>query len=325
MSGGCVVAGIDGGASRGLVVVLDPDGGRVGAAATGPLNLVYHRPGVVAGRISRGLYAAARAAGLPAGSGVGGVYAGLAGLDAGGYAVRRARAVESRLPFRAVVDHDAFIAWWTAWLEGGGAAVIAGTGSLVFHYDESTGARRVLGDHGPLLGDQGSAFELGFKALRMLGEALQGLRRWGCLEASVSAALGGVSDAGEASEAVYSLGIVAAAARAARAVLEAAESGCGAAASLVRGAGYRLGLLLRRAVVGWGIRVFRVYGGLSRSSLFMESLEASGWGLVYRGLLDPAAGAVWLALQYYCMPLAVSPGDVAVALWDVYSEVVEVA
>ncbi len=108
-----------------------------------------------------------------------------------------------------------------------------------------------------------------------------------------------------------------AAAAAARVVLEAAESGCGPAASLVRRAAFRLARVVSRAAEEWRVKVFRVYGGLTKSRVYMETLGAGvRGGVVEEGRLDPAVGAVWLALQYYCDNLALTPWDVAVVFSD---------
>lgn len=311
----CVVVGVDGGASRSSFIAFDASRLSWSRWSGSALSLFYRGASSLAGEVRRGVWASLRLLGA---RGVRGVYAGVAGLDAGVASVRKARAVESLTPFPLILDHDAYIAWWTSWIEGGEAAVIAGTGSLVYLYDPESGERRILGDHGPLLGDQGSAFEVGSRALRMLGEALQGLRRWTCLEEALASRLG-VSSPEEASAWVHLSGrsLVGAAAGAARVVVDAAEEGCGEAASLLRRAALGLARLVSTAAGRWGVRVFRVYGGLARSSVYMEALESSVEGaVVSRGILDPAVGAVWLALQHYCDNLTVSPGELAGLLSD---------
>ncbi len=167
----CIVVGVDGGASRSSFLAFDPSRLEGARWRGGPLNMTYRSLADLISGLRRGVWASLR---LLSRSGAAGVYAGLAGMDAGLASLRRAKAVEAQLPYPAVVDHDAFIAWWASWIEGGEAVVIAGTGSLAYRYDPETGHRYILGNHGPLLGDQGSAFEVGLEALKRLGEALQG-------------------------------------------------------------------------------------------------------------------------------------------------------
>ncbi len=313
----CIVVGVDGGASRSSFLAFDPSRLEGARWRGGPLNVMYRSLADLISGLRRGVWASLR---LLSRDGTAGVYAGLAGMDAGLASLRRARAVEAQLPYPAVVDHDAFIAWWASWIEGGEAVVIAGTGSLAYRYDTETGRRYIFGNHGPLLGDQGSAFEVGLEALKRLGEALQGLSRHTCLEDAIASRLR-VSTPEEASAYAYaSAGLVEAAAAAARVVLEAAESGCGPAASLVRRAAFRLARMVSRAVEEWEVKVFRVYGGLTKSRVYMETLKASvRGGIIEEGRLDPAVGAVWLALQYYCDNLALTPWDVAVVFSDLES------
>lgn len=308
----CIVVGVDGGASRSSFLAFDASRLEGARWRGGPLSVMYGGLDYLASEVRRGVWGALRLLGR---RGVRGVYAGLAGMDAGFASVRKARALEALAGYPLVVDHDAFIAWWASWIEGGDAVVIAGTGSILLAYNTETGERLMLGNHGPLLGDQGSAFEVGYEALKRLGESLQGLRRATCLEDALASAIGASSGEEAAAWAYFSNNIVEAAAKAARVVIDSAEAGCGEAVALLRRAALRLARLVSRAASEWGVRVFRVYGGLTRSKVYMEALKSSVEGaVVEEGRLDPAVGAVWLALQYYCDNLTVSPGDVAAAL-----------
>lgn len=318
----CIVVGVDGGASKSTFLAFDASRLEASRWRGGPLNVMYWSTEELANRLRRGVWSSLRLLGR---RDVKGVYAGLAGMDAGRASIRKAKALEEAVPYPVIVDHDAFVAWWASWIEGGEGVVIAGTGSLVYRYDPETGRRLMLGNHGPLLGDQGSAFEVGFEALKRLGEALQGLSRYTCLEAAVESRIG-ASTAEDASAWAYAAaGLVEAAAEAARAVVDAAEAGCGEAAALLRRAALRLARLVSRAAEEWDVRVFRVYGGLTRSSVYVDSLKAGvRETAVEEGMLDPVVGAIWLALQYYCDYLTIAPGDLASVLSNLNAEPVEV-
>jgi N-acetylglucosamine kinase-like BadF-type ATPase len=135
-----------------------------------------------AGASSRGVPAAAdaiAAAALEAagGASIGALYAGVAG--AGRASVARALETTLRERFadaRIAVEDDARIALRAAIPDGPGAVVIAGTGSVA--YAENGDRRARVGGAGYLLGDEGSAFAIGFAAVRLLERALDGRERF---------------------------------------------------------------------------------------------------------------------------------------------------
>ncbi|MCF8242950.1 MAG: hypothetical protein K9J16_16345 [Melioribacteraceae bacterium] len=73
-----------------------------------------------------------------------------------------------------------------------GAILIAGTGSIIYGRDESGTMHRV-GGFGRLIGDEGSGYSIGRKALSMLSETLDGRSKHNSLTEKLSAKLGIIS------------------------------------------------------------------------------------------------------------------------------------
>jgi len=101
------------------------------------------------------------------------VHAGVAGAGRPDVARAVAAAIRAAFPAaRVVVSDDASIALRSAIEAGPGLVLIAGTGSIA--YAENGGLRALVGGHGHLLGDEGSAFAIGMAAIRLRARVLDG-------------------------------------------------------------------------------------------------------------------------------------------------------
>lgn len=169
---GPLVIGVDGGGTRTRAVILDEAGVELGRGATGPA-LVDGRelPIDIEGVVST-VRSAAMAAdiALPC--------AALCGGFAGVGRERERQAVESALAehqlataVRVVTDAEA--AFFDAFRAGPGLLMIAGTGSVALGRAED-GRQARVGGWGLLLGDEGSAYEIGLRALRAIARSADG-------------------------------------------------------------------------------------------------------------------------------------------------------
>ena len=161
--------GIDGGGTRCRARIRNEAGRCLGAAEGDLANIYQDFDGAMAAVVDTAT-AASRCAGL---SGPDGLHAGL-GLAG----VMTPEAVEriaaARLPFsRLSVDSDAYVACLGAHRHGDGGILIAGTGSAALAL--IGGVRHTLGGRGFALGDDGSAAQLGRRALRLAVLAMDGL------------------------------------------------------------------------------------------------------------------------------------------------------
>lgn len=97
----------------------------------------------------------------------------LAGLDTR-YDLRyvRNRLEAFNLSKKIIVEHDAHEALMAGSYGKPGISVIAGTGSIAYGWDGRN--RYIAGDHGWLLGDQGSGFWIGYQALQTAIKMLDG-------------------------------------------------------------------------------------------------------------------------------------------------------
>jgi N-acetylglucosamine kinase-like BadF-type ATPase len=162
--------GIDGGGTKTDCVVLDADGETVGKGHGGPANAL--RSGFDAAFLSMGEAAAEalRAANLKPAD-VTGVCAGLAG--AGQRSVIRRMIVFLTHEFpnavvKVTTDHE--IALEAAVGSGPGVVLIAGTGSAA--YGRNAGGETARsGGYGPRIGDEGSAYEIGRRAVAAVARA----------------------------------------------------------------------------------------------------------------------------------------------------------
>jgi N-acetylglucosamine kinase-like BadF-type ATPase len=101
------------------------------------------------------------------------VHAGVAGAGRPEVARELKAAIARAFPAaRVVVSDDASIALRGAIASGPGVILIAGTGSVA--YAEHADGSVLVGGHGHLLGDEGSAFAVGMAAVRLYSRVLDG-------------------------------------------------------------------------------------------------------------------------------------------------------
>jgi N-acetylglucosamine kinase-like BadF-type ATPase len=156
--------GFDGGGTKTDCVVLDAQGTVVGDGHGGPSNPLRSGYDEAFQSLKQAAVEALDKAGLPAGS-IEGVCAGLAG--AGSRTVVRRTLVYLAQQFPKAMAHvtsDLEIALETAAGSGPGVVLIAGTGSAAYGRN-SNGETARSGGYGPWIGDEGSAFEIGRRAV----------------------------------------------------------------------------------------------------------------------------------------------------------------
>jgi glucosamine kinase len=169
--------GVDGGATKTKVVVVDETGALQAEAQTGASN--YQIVGVdnAAQHLAQGISSALREAGsFPAA--VIGMVAGFAGLDgpADVDAVSRLMTVAMvqtgvDAPWQAV--NDAVVAWAGALGGKPGAIIISGSGAIAFAVNDSGQSAHADG-WGHWLGDEGSGFDIGRRGLQAAVRAADG-------------------------------------------------------------------------------------------------------------------------------------------------------
>ncbi len=163
--------GFDGGGTKTHSVLLDASGAVIGEGLSGPANPL--RSAGYEGAFASLREAAVAALG-PANiqpQQISGVCAGLAG--AGRRAVVRRVLVFLSQEFPAALSHvvpDYEVALEAAAGAGPGVVLVAGTGSVAFGRN-AAGETARAGGHGPWIGDEGSAFEIGRRAVAAVARA----------------------------------------------------------------------------------------------------------------------------------------------------------
>jgi N-acetylglucosamine kinase-like BadF-type ATPase len=175
------VLGVDAGGS-GTRAALVVGGVVTRRLSAGPFNFLLYEGGVAQ------MAALAREA-QPAAMGIG--VPGIAREPGGAQAFGRAIAEASGVPTLAAPD--ATVAWLGAFLGGPGIIVSAGTGSVAVGGSSPDGLVRV-GGHGHLIGDEGSAYWIGRRALRAALAAAEQAGPPTALLDAVLAATGGTLD-----------------------------------------------------------------------------------------------------------------------------------
>lgn len=294
-----LAAGIDGGATSTKAVVYDPGSGGVWVGRAGPGNPVNVGAATAALNLREALEDALRGTGHRLRD-IASAAAGLAGLDSRLLAGQLAPhiASSSGLGGRLLVEHDAHVAWLHAGRGGNVVLVIAGTGSIA--YNAYGGRRVIVGDHGWLLGDEGSGFWTGRAALRRLLKALDGRSAWDCLTRGLSERLG-VRDGDQLAYWFYlTRGRVERIAAVARHVAELADAGCGPAAELLETGARLLADAARVAAEETAADTVYTTGSMFSSRVyheaFRETLEAHGLHVAGKKPY-PALGALYLALR----------------------------
>ena len=156
--------GIDGGGTKTECVVLDESGGTIGEGRGGPSNALRVGFDETFRSITEAASEALKRARLHSGD-ITHVCAGLAGAGRRNV-VRRAMVFLAQGFPRAVahVTTDYEIALEAAVGSGPGVVLIAGTGSVAYGRN-AAGETARAGGYGPWIGDEGSAFEIGRRAV----------------------------------------------------------------------------------------------------------------------------------------------------------------
>src|ERR1051325_5140247 len=149
--------GVDGGASKTAALVIDDSGKSLGSGVAGPSNHLRVGIETAARNIEREVNKALVAAAV-ASREIHWAYCGIAGAD---HPAHRQEVVDSLSIFfprgNFTVDNDARIALTGALGFGGGAVVVAGTGSVAVGRSEE-GQEARAGGWGPIIGDEGSGY-----------------------------------------------------------------------------------------------------------------------------------------------------------------------
>jgi N-acetylglucosamine kinase-like BadF-type ATPase len=156
--------GFDGGGTKTECVILDSGGKIIGEGRGGPSNALRCGFDAAFGSLRQAAGEALHTAGLTTGS-VTGVCAGLAGAGRRNVVRRMLVFLAQEFPRAlAQVTTDFGIALETAVGAGPGVVLIAGTGSAAYGRN-AAGETARAGGYGPWVGDEGSAFEIGRRAI----------------------------------------------------------------------------------------------------------------------------------------------------------------
>ncbi|MCE5197018.1 MAG: N-acetylglucosamine kinase [Negativicutes bacterium] len=160
-----LILAVDGGGSNTRALLAAADGTLLGSAAGGPAN--YHAAGkkTAARSLRLAIEGAYRAANLEIQTAAVG-YFGLAGLGRQEDRLVVAELLAEFPPFceKLCLDSDGSIALAGATAGEPGLAVICGTGSIIYGCNK-TGQSARAGGWGPLIGDEGSGYDIGRKGL----------------------------------------------------------------------------------------------------------------------------------------------------------------
>lgn len=303
------VLAIDGGQSSTLALIASLSGAVLGVGRAGPSNHI-HEPGGRE-RLETAVTTSVRAALETAGIAAERLRAACLGMTG---AHSEAAAVVRRMLPEAVIDayHDAVTALAGASLAQPGIVVIAGTGAVAYGSLED-GRQARAGGWGYLMGDEGSAYDLGIQALRAACRASDRRAAPTTLLESVPAAFG-MADLAEVHRAVYAHKLERAdIARLAQTVARDAAAGDSTARALLE----RAGVDLAEAAVAVldqlgqreaGMPIYPTGGVFQAGALILEPFRAgiaaaSASSAVREPAFGPAAGALLLALRAAGVPL----------------------
>ncbi|MDP3047271.1 MAG: BadF/BadG/BcrA/BcrD ATPase family protein [Chloroflexota bacterium] len=300
------VLGVDGGGTKTTAILLDRGGSVLGRGQAGPSNR-YAVGDATAGVELRRAIEAALERGNVAAADVRVICLGMAGVDRPGDSAAVTSVVRGILPAAEVLVHnDALIA-----LAGGvgrlyGVVLIAGTGAIAYGVDAQRHSRRASG-WGHLLGDEGSGYDIGLRALRAVLRAHDGRGPATTLTARVLSAwnLNRPEDL---------IGLVYAPDFPRRRIAsllplvdEAVGAGDAVARELLVSAGHELGQAACAVIRGLGMEqeVFEVVlagGAFQTRHLLRDAVDETVRALAPRAVLieprhEPAMGAALLALQ----------------------------
>ncbi|MBL8841084.1 MAG: N-acetylmuramic acid 6-phosphate etherase [Planctomycetes bacterium] len=299
------IAGIDGGGSKTAIALAAPVGSERAVAPlrlAQPCNFASDFEGALAA-VEEALAVASAASDRPSAP-----LAALVVAAAGtGDPQLRARAIE-RLRARGLAErvallHDAAPLLTASAPDAAGVALLSGTGSFAFGRDRS-GATARAGGLGALLGDDGSAYELGRAALRAAARAADGRGAKLALVRSVFAAVGS-DEARAIVRYAWELRSPARIAELAPLVTQAADAGDPTAQRLVERAANELALMAKtvaRALVWKGRLPLLLSGGVfDHAPTLRRSVVAAlqGMGVAVDVLPngDAAQGALALARE----------------------------
>jgi N-acetylglucosamine kinase-like BadF-type ATPase len=293
-----LAAGVDAGGTS-TVVAVSRDGGYDTTASGGPGNAATI--GIQAA--TETIVATIRSA--TAGEDPAALYVGAAGAGREGIARDLEGALRRAFPATShvAVASDVEAALRAAIPEGPGIVVIAGTGSVA--YAENGSLRALAGGYGYLAGDEGSAFAIGFGALKLLARVYDGRARGDETSALAARALG-CGDRDALLELLSSLpGAIPKIAALAPSIIAFAGKGNRASAALVQTAADELaalvGAVTMHVKLGDAMPKVALAGGLLREDSLLTTLLAGQVSNVVHGASivrlrdEPARAALRLA------------------------------
>jgi len=160
-----LVLGVDGGGSKTQALLADQDGYILGRGSSGPSN--FYTAGMLVSQqaVLDAVTAAFQQAGLVQ-TKVAVMCLGLGGVDR---IEERTQVTtwlnEQGLAEYAYVDNDVFLLLWCGGMQGWGAGLIAGTGSIAVGRNQNGETVRA-GGWGHIIGDEGSGYAIGLAALQ---------------------------------------------------------------------------------------------------------------------------------------------------------------
>jgi glucosamine kinase len=304
--------GIDGGGTKTAAVIIAKNN-ELGRGHGGPCNIATCDDATLRSSVSKAVHEALISAGLPLDTVFAGVCAGVAGYTAKGRRADFTRLLQEISPAkRRRVEPDFVIAYWGATEGGPGLIVSAGTGTVVYGRNvEGRGCR--IDGRGFLIGDHGSAFEIGHWALEYLTKIGEECWPGNSFAERVLAHMGAV-DLDDIVEWIYRDFQPARIAGLARVVGELAEESNSVALQLIQSAGTTLGIAAANALHELGMTnasAIYLLGGLWKVSprlqarfedwLLQEACQTDGAPIARLDIRSPkhdaAYGAALLALQ----------------------------
>lgn len=156
--------GVDGGGSKTRCLVCDCQGTIMGSGLSGPSN--YHAVGEEQAKLALDESIGQALSHLGAEVDIAVMALGMSGVDRPADIKVMTGLVASmdRSVGQLLVNNDGFVAWAGATLTRPGIVVISGTGSIILGVDKY-GHRARAGGWGPVLGDEGSGYDIGRRAM----------------------------------------------------------------------------------------------------------------------------------------------------------------
>jgi len=307
------VIGVDGGGTKTVLVVADLEGRVLSVGVGGPSNVALVGAAGLAKSIGEAWGEALRRmpTSPPTAEVLVACLAGAGGPSRREVAVKALTALCSELGLakRVVVEPDAIAVLMSATLGGPGVVVVAGTGSIALAVGPS-GERVRVGGWGHLIGDEGSAFDVGREAIKLALLAEEGLARCAELAHAVAEHFG-VREAREVVD-LIALGRVGVTevASLAEVVDGLASKGSWAARVILERASERLASMASAAAKALALRRPRVAvsGGLFKSELVLARFrsavarELPGASVIVPRL-PPVAGAIIYAYRELGVPI----------------------